>query len=126
MWRGTVTIAAAILTWRAGRRRLEIWLTHTAFIFDSISEPTRRRPSRRGTNSTDGGRRSGLTSGCNTKWTGRRAPEPKTGRKPLRQRNLLPQARPRTGLRQRPPARRGVSPPNPKEQKRKRQNPKPP
>lgn len=120
---GTPTVAARILTWRARRRRLEVWLTHTAFIFDSISGRTRRRPSKRGTNSTDGGRRSAWTSGCSTKWTGRRAPGRTTGHR-IRRKN--PQLRPKKGLRQRPRPKQGVSLANPKGQKRKRQSPKPP
>src|SRR5256884_5244646 len=71
--RSTVAaVAAGILTWRARRRRLEVWLTHTAFIFDSILEPTRRKPSKHGTNSTDGDKHFGWTSESNTRWTGRR------------------------------------------------------
>ena len=61
-----------ILTWRALRRRLEVWPTHTEFTFGLILGRMRKRPSRRVTNWKAGGKLSVWTSASNTKWT---APE---------------------------------------------------
>ena len=95
-----------ILTWSAPRRRLEAWLTHTAFIFALISGPMRKRRSKRGTSWTAGGKHSGWTSAYNTRWTARSKARWKT------RRNL------------RSPLRRPRHPQNPKKSPLRRARPK--
>src|SRR6266581_438707 len=117
-----------ILTWRAPRRRLEAWLIRTGFIFCSILGRTRKRPSKRGTSSTGGGRRSGWTKGCNTKWTGRRAlalrlRPPRNQR--LRKKRLRRENRKKKPRERRPP-KQGKNPANQHLQSRQQQNRKPP
>src|SRR5712664_3357468 len=74
-----------ILTWRPARRRLESWLT---VILSWILAPTRKRRSRRATNSTFGSRHFAWTRGCSTNLTVRRAARGKRLRRRSRLRSL--------------------------------------
>src|SRR5260370_21083799 len=74
-----------ILTWRPARRRLESWLTVT---LSWILAPTRKRRSRRATNSTFGSRHFAWTRGCSTNLTVRRPTRGKRSRNPSRLRSL--------------------------------------
>ncbi len=86
-----------ILTWCPSRRRLKSWLT---VILSWILARTRKRRSRRATNSTAGSRLFAWTRGCFTNLTVRRAPPAK----------LVPSPSP---SRSRPP------PPNPRERRQR-------
>lgn len=83
-----------ILTWSPLRRRLEVWLTRTEFTFGSILGRTKKKLSRRGTNSKAGGKLSVWISVSSTKWT---APGMLRGRlrrnQPLKKLLLGPQKR---------------------------------
>src|SRR5712664_630903 len=74
-----------ILTWRPARRRLESWLT---VILSWILARTRKRRSRRATNSTFGSRHFAWTRGCSTNLTVRRPTRGKRSQNPSRLRSL--------------------------------------
>src|SRR5882762_8320141 len=81
-----------ILTWRPSRRRLESWRT---VILSWILARTRKRRSRRATNSTAGNRHFAWTRGCSTNLTVRRATQVKLVRSPSLSRSQPPPSNPR-------------------------------
>src|SRR3981081_1309995 len=103
-----------ILTWRPSRRRLEPWLT---VILSWILARTRKRRSRRPTNSTAGNRLFAWTRGCSTNLTVRRAPPAKLVRSPSLSRSQPPPQNPRERRRRVPKQKR-----RPKQARRLRKN----